>query len=82
MVNVGEYKLATKANRNVVGRKKQLDKGACRQTWKHHDPLSCVASVAFRKHGTWMQTWTWHFRSIPADSADPSTTVIGVSIWQ
>ena len=40
-----------------MGRNKQLDGGGGggRQTWKCLDPLNCVASVAFRKHGTWVQ---------------------------
>ena len=40
-----------------MGRNKQLDEGADRQTWRCHDPLNCVASVALRKHGTWVQIW-------------------------
>ncbi len=30
----------------MVGRSRQLDKGAGRQKWKCHDPLNCVASAA------------------------------------
>ena len=56
-VSKGKYKLTTKARRKVVGRNKQLDEGAGRQTWKYHDPLNCVALAAFRKHCTWVQTW-------------------------
>ena len=44
-----------------VGRNIQLDEGTGRQFWKCLDPLNCVASVAFRKRGTWVQTWTWNF---------------------
>ena len=35
-----------------VGRNIQLDEGTGRQFWKCLDPLNCVASVAFGKHGT------------------------------
>ena len=42
-----KYNLTTKARRAVVGRNKQLDKGAGRQIWKCLDPLNCVASAAF-----------------------------------
>ena len=77
----GKYNLTTKARQAVVGGNrqglavlwmvggyKQLDEGAGRQIWKCFDPLNCVASAAFRKHGTWcnygtwVQTWTWYFR--------------------
>ena len=61
-VSKGKYNLMTKARRNVMGRNKQLDEGTSRQTWKCNDPLNCVALVALRKHGTWVQTWTWRFR--------------------
>ena len=56
-VGKGKYNRTTKARQNVVGRNKQLDEGAGRQTWKYHDPLNCVNSVAFRKHDKWVQTW-------------------------
>ena len=32
------------------------------------------------KYGTWVQTWTWHFRGTLHESADPLTSVIGVSL--
>ena len=51
-VSKGLYKLMTKTRQKVVGRNKQLDKGAGGHTWKCLDPLNCVASVAFRKHDT------------------------------
>ena len=63
-VSKGKYNGTTKARRKVVGRYKQLDEGVGRQTWKCYDPLDCVALVAFKKHGTWVQTWTWHFRGL------------------
>ena len=49
----------TKARWVVMNRNKQLDKGAGvgRQSWKCLDLLNFVASVAFRKHGTWVQIW-------------------------
>ena len=50
-----KYDLMTKARWAVVGRNKQLDEGADRQTWKCLDLLNCAALVAFRKHGTWVQ---------------------------
>ena len=53
----GKYNLTTKARRKFVDRNKQLVEGADRQTWKYHVPLICVALVAFRKHGTWVQIW-------------------------
>ena len=55
-ISKGKYYLTTVARRAVVGRNKQLDKGAGRQPWKCFDLLNCVASIAFRKHGTWVQT--------------------------
>ena len=58
MLNDSTYDLATKAKPAAVGRNKQLDKGAGRQTWKFLDLLDYVALAAFRKHGTWVQTWT------------------------
>ena len=58
-----------------MGRNKQLNEGAGRQTWKSHNPLNCVASAAFRKHCTWVQTWTWHFQG-GAVPAEPLTSVI------
>ena len=76
MVNEGEYNLTTKARRKVMGRNTQLDEGAVRQTWKCHDPLICVASVGFRKHCTWVQTWIGIFRGKPADSAELLTLVL------
>ena len=39
--------LMTHARWAVVGRNKQLDEGAGRQSWKCLDPLNCVAPVAF-----------------------------------
>ena len=54
-VSVSTYSITTMARRKVVGRNKQLDECAGRQTWKCLDPLNCVASIAFRKHGTWVQ---------------------------
>ena len=59
---VSKGNLMTKARRMVAVRNKQLDKGTGRQIWKCLDPLNCVASVAFRKCCTWVQTWTCHFR--------------------
>ena len=57
-----------------MARNKQLDKGAGRQIWKCHDLLNGVASFVFRKHGTWVQTWTWNFRGrVPGE---PLTSVI------
>ena len=77
MLNAGKYDLMTKARRKVMGRNKQPDKGAGRQSWKCLDPLNCVASAAFRKHDTWVQAWTWHFQGTSHKSADPLTLVIG-----
>ena len=56
-VSKGKYNLTTKARRKVLGRNKQLDEGVGSQTRKCHDPLNCVALIAFRKHDTWAQTW-------------------------
>ena len=69
-----------------MGRNEQLDEGAGRQTWKCLDPLNCVAPAAFESiahgcnYGTWVQTWTWHFRGTLHKSADPLTSVTGVSL--
>ena len=60
-VSKGKYNLTTKARWKVVGRNKQLDEGTGRQIWKFLDLLNCAALVTFGKHGTWVQTWTWHF---------------------
>ena len=46
-VSKGKFNLTTKARWRVVGRIKQLDEGAGRQTWKCYDQPNCVASVAF-----------------------------------
>ena len=70
-VSKGKYSLTTKARRAVVGRNKKLDEGASRQTWKYLDLLNCVSSVAFKKHDTWVQIWTWHLRGTYANSAGP-----------
>ena len=85
MVNDSTYYLMTKASRKVMGRNKQLDKGTgtgtCRKAWKCLDPLNCVALAAFRKHGTWVQTWTWNFWGEGAVPAEPLTSVIqGITI--
>ena len=78
----GKYDLMTKASQKVVGRHKQLDEGAGRQTWKCHDPLNCVVSIAFRKHGTcWAQTWTWHFRGTCINRLEPLTSVVNGIAW-
>ena len=61
-VSFGKYNLTTKARQKVVGRNKQLGESTGRQTWKCLDWQNCVALVAFRKHGTWVQTRTWHFQ--------------------
>ena len=52
-----------------MDRNKQLDEDTGRNTWKCRDPLNCVALAVFLKHGTWVQTWTWHFRGTSTDSA-------------
>ena len=75
MVSKGKYDLKAKARWAVVGRNEQLDKGTGRQTWKCLDPLNCVASAAFGKHGTWVQIWTWNFRR-ELYSAEPLTSVL------
>ena len=56
------YDLTTNDRRAVMGKNTQLDEGTGRKTWKCLDPLHCVASAAFRKHSTWLQTWTWHYQ--------------------
>ena len=70
-VSKGKHDLTTNARRKVMGRNKQLDEGAGRQTWKCHDPLNCIASVAFRKHGSWVQIWIWPFWGTLHKSAVP-----------
>ena len=61
-LNDSKYNLTTMARWAVLGGNIQLDEGTGRQIWKCLDPLNCVASVAFWKHGTWVQTWTWNFQ--------------------
>ena len=52
-LNDGKYDLTTKARRN--------NEGAGRQSLQCRDLLNCVALVAFRKYGTWVQIWTGIF---------------------
>ena len=44
-VSKGEYNLTTEARWAVVGRNKQIDEGADRQTWKYIDPLNCIIII-------------------------------------
>ena len=76
MPNDSTYDLTTKARQKVMCKNKQLDKGAGWITWKCLDPLNYVASVAFWKLGTWVQTCTWNFqgRTVPSWTLDLSHT--------